>query len=92
MDAPLSREDIEGALYATLAAGRGSTVDAVRAVIGGRGQIDSLEGVELIVAAEESFGVSIGDDELSRVCRSVPNLAQLVESKVKQRQQKEARS
>lgn len=74
---------VESWLYAALAESRASTLDAVRAAAGEGGQIDSLEGVELVAAAEVRFGVTIGDEELaSKVCRSIPRLAELVAAKL----------
>jgi len=46
-------------------------------------EIDSLEGVGLVTAAEERFGIVIEDDELtSRMCSSVPRLAALIRMKL----------
>jgi hypothetical protein len=69
-------------LYAALAESRGSGPAAVRAAVGSGGQIDSLEGVELVVAAEVRYGVVIEDAELTQVCTSIPRLAELVASKM----------
>jgi acyl carrier protein len=77
------RAEIEGELYFALAEGRGVSPDAARAAVGGDGEIDSLEGVELVAAAEARFGVRIADDELSpRLCRSLPRLIDLVAAKL----------
>jgi len=74
---------IEEILYIALADNRGSTVEVVRATVGTGGEIDSLEGVELVTAAEEHFGITIDDDEVTHsVCRSVPRLATLVRMKL----------
>lgn len=79
----MSPQAVEGALYEALAQSRGSTADAVRAEAGAGGQIDSLEGMELVVVAEGRFGVQIADDELTAAnCSSVPRLAKLVASKM----------
>ena len=78
-----TRFAIEDELYSVLAESRETTPSAVRATIGGDGEIDSLEGVELVAAAEERFGVRIEDEELSpRVCTSIPRLAELVYAKM----------
>jgi acyl carrier protein len=75
--------EVEAALYSALAESRGGTLDGVRAAVGGGGDIDSLEGVELVAAAEARFGITIADEELSpRVCSSIPRLADLVVSKM----------
>ncbi len=78
----MSPAEIEGAIYELLAESRGTTAAAVRTDVGASGEIDSLEGVELVVAAEARFGVQITDQELtSGTCRSIPRLAQLVAAK-----------
>ncbi len=75
--------NIEDALYAALADNRGNSVEVVRATLDADGVIDSLEGVELVTAAEEHFGITIDDDEVTqRVCRSIPRLAALVRTKL----------
>jgi acyl carrier protein len=77
------RTTIEGELYLALAQSRGVSPDAVRDAVGGDGEIDSLEGVELVAAAEARFGVQIADDELSpHLCRSIPRLANMVAAKL----------
>jgi acyl carrier protein len=45
-------------------------------------EIDSLEGVELVIAAEHRYGVAIPDTELNRVSRSINKLAALIEKKL----------
>ena len=76
-------ESVENGLYSALAESRGSTSAAVRNDVAHGGEIDSLEGVELIVAAESQYGIRIDDDEITpRVCRSVHHLAELVVSKI----------
>ncbi len=70
-------------LYDVLAESRGMTSSAVRAAVGAGGEIDSLEGVELVAAAEDHFGVEIRDRELSsKLCSSIPRLATLVAAKL----------
>lgn len=74
---------MEGELYLALAEGRGVSRDAARAAVGGDGEIDSVEGVELVAAAEARLGVQIADDERSpRLCRSLPQLADLLATKL----------
>jgi acyl carrier protein len=78
-----TRMDIEDMLYSVLAESRGSTPTAVRAEAGADGTIDSLEGVELVTAAEAWFGVEVADSELTPdTCRSVPTLTDLVLAKL----------
>jgi len=75
--------EVEAALYRTLADIRGATGDAVGGSDRVAGEIDSLEGVELIIAAEAEFGVRIEDAELtSQICRSIPHMAELVTMKM----------
>jgi len=74
--------EIEAAIYDLLAESRGMTVVEVRAEVGAGGEIDSLEGVELVAAVEARFDVQITDRELtSSLCSSIPRLAQLVATK-----------
>ncbi len=76
--------DVERFLYDALADARSTTPMDVQASLGSDGEIDSLEGVELVAAAEERFGIKIEDDEVtSRVCRSIPGLAALVQTKLR---------
>src|SRR3569833_245987 len=76
------RSSIEDSLYAALAEQRGSTAAEVRASVGGSGEIDSLEGVGLVAAAETRYGITIAVEEISSsVCSSIPRLAALVLSK-----------
>lgn len=74
---------VEEVLCSLLAEARGSTSDAVRTELGDAGEIDSLEGVELIVAAEQRFGIEVQDSEITtRRCRSIPALAELIASRI----------
>jgi acyl carrier protein len=74
---------IEAFLWNQLAISRGVGADEVRTEVADAGGIDSLEGIELILAAEWEYGVEIPDDSLSsRVCRSLPALARLINSKL----------
>jgi acyl carrier protein len=78
-----SDQDVEVFLMQQLAACRGESEDQVQAAILAAGGIDSLEGVELILAAEEEYGVEIPDDALSpEVCSSLSELAALIGSKM----------
>ncbi len=66
-------------LVTHLARRRGITEADVAASLAQTSGIDSLEGVELILDAEEHLGVSIPDDALSPVvCRSMAELARLI--------------
>lgn len=76
-------EDIEAFLLQRLAERREQSKEEVQAGMNAKGQIDSIEGVELILAAEQAFGVDIPDDILSTdLCTSLSNLASLIRSKI----------
>lgn len=45
-------------------------------------EIDSLEGVEIIIAAEAEYGITIEDHELTTVCSSPHKMAELIAAKV----------
>jgi acyl carrier protein len=79
--------DIETYLVEQLASSRKVSITEVADSITATGGIDSLEGVELILVAEEVLGISIPDDALSsRVCRSIPKIAQLLRSEGERRE------
>jgi acyl carrier protein len=74
---------IEDMLYAALAETRGCTPDDARVHVGRGGEIDSLEGVELITAVEVQLGIALPDDALtSRNCRSIPHIVVLINNHV----------
>lgn len=79
----MEKPNIESVLIGQLAKGRGCTIDDVQIELEQTGGIDSLEGLELAVEAERTFGISISDNELSEACRSIPDLARLVRSKIR---------
>ncbi len=59
--------------------------DQAADLVRGRGEIDSLHGLELLLALEGRFCISIEDSELnSRLCRSVSRLARLVRMKLEE--------
>ncbi len=75
--------EVEALLIARLAQGRGRTTEEVLIEIEGCPAIDSLEGIELAMEAEQAFGISIPDSELSSdVCQSLHGLATLVCSRL----------
>lgn len=79
----MDRQEIEDELKRLIREARGEPDDAgdqTMAEIEER--IDSLEGVEVVMAAEERFGISIPDGELNRICRSISRIAELVEQKL----------
>ncbi len=77
----MDRQEIEDELKRLIRDARGEADDAGdQTAIEER--IDSLEGVEVIMAAEERFGVSIPDGELNRICRSISRIAELVEQQL----------
>jgi acyl carrier protein len=80
----VDRDEIEVELRRLIREARGETDDDAgeqsSAEIEER--IDSLEGVEVIMAAEERFGVAIPDNELNRICRSISRIAELVDQRL----------
>lgn len=75
--------EIDTFLAERLADLRGGDPDTVLRGLAQGASIDSLEGLDLAIAAETEFGISIFDDELSSgVCQSVPAIALLVRSKL----------
>jgi acyl carrier protein len=82
-DDAMDRQEIEDELKRLIREARGEPDDGddqTTAEVEER--IDSLEGVEVIMAAEERFGVSIPDGELNRICRSISRIAELVEKQL----------
>jgi acyl carrier protein len=77
----MTRQDIEAWLVDQLAAKRGKDRDEVHAELTQDPAIDSLEVLELVVPAEQEFGIAVSDDELSS-CRSLPDLTRVVRSKL----------
>lgn len=71
-------EQIHEYLNEILAESRRAPVAEIRTLIAAGAEIDSLEGVELILAAEARYGVRFEDEVVSQVCRSIPQLAQVV--------------
>jgi acyl carrier protein len=80
----VNASDVEDALIDRLAVSRSATRDDVLLDLRRTGgQIDSLEGLELVIDAERMFGVRVSDDELSSgICRSVPDLVAFIRSLV----------
>jgi len=78
----LAQPDVESVLIEQLAKNRDCTSDDVVHDLEVSGGIDSLEGLELAMKAEQTFGIKISDDELAKACRSIPDLAALIRSKL----------
>lgn len=79
----VNESDVQSVLIDRLANSRGSTRDELLLDLECAGAIDSLEGVELVIEAEQVFGIAISDNELSSdVCRSIPELVALIQSKL----------
>lgn len=70
--------EIEDALRAWLAEGRHAEGGDI---VPDEDAIDSLEGVELVLHAEERWGTKIPDSELGRVCSSISLLAEAIASR-----------
>ena len=76
--------NVQKTFIAQLSASRGASIDEVLEELERTGgAIDSLEGLELAIEAERTFGVTISDKELSSgICRSIPDLVACVRSKL----------
>jgi acyl carrier protein len=76
---------IQMVLYDALATSRQVSVNSVIEQVGNGGEIDSLEGLEILIAAESHFGVAIDESQVTpELCRSIPRLAAAVEALTKQ--------
>ncbi len=76
--------DIQTVLYEALATCRDMSVEAVIAQLAGGAVIDSLEGIEMLMAAEGYFGVTLDESLVTpELCSSIPRLAAAVESMAK---------
>lgn len=74
---------VESVLIDRLALSRECTREEVLLDLERTGAIDSLEGVELVIEAEQVFGIAITDRELSsELCQSIPEIVALVRSKL----------
>lgn len=79
----MSESDVHSVLVDRLANSRNCTRDEVLLELERAGGIDSLEGVELVIEAEQTFGIVIADSEItSDVCRTIPMLVALIHSKL----------
>lgn len=82
-DPVASAETVLEYLCTALATARGVTPESICEMVEAGQEIDSLEGVELVVAVELQFGVQVGDSEItSHLCRSVPRIARMVAAKL----------
>lgn len=88
----MEQPDIEAVLVDRLASERGVDRQDILCELARGDPIDSLEGLDLAIAAETAFAITISDDELSSgVCRSVSAMTGLVRSKlVRPSERKEA--
>lgn len=71
-------DEIQEYLCKTLAESRRVPIAAIDTLIVASAEIDSLEGIELILAAEFRYGVKLEDDVMYQVCRSIPHLARAI--------------
>jgi len=79
----MNKRDLESMLVERLAVSRGRSVEEVTLELKNGGVIDSLEGVELAIEAEQTLGIVISDGDLSSdVCQSITDLAALIGSKL----------
>lgn len=75
-------DEIQEYLCKALAESRRVPIAALDTLIVAGAEIDSLEGIELILAAERRYGVKLEDDVMSQVCRSIPHLARAVAARL----------
>jgi acyl carrier protein len=77
-------EDVKAVLVATLGIeDRAATLDASTLLFGSMPEFDSLAVVELVVALEQRFGITISEDEVSaEAFESLGSLAALVDGKI----------
>src|SRR5262245_45922649 len=76
-------DDVKQVLIATLGIeDRAATLDASTPLFGGLPELDSMAVVELVVALEQRFGLTINDDEVtSEVFESLGSLTAFIDAK-----------
>jgi acyl carrier protein len=76
-------DDVKSVIVGTLGIeARADRIDASTPLFGAMPELDSMAVVELVVALEQRFGVTIGDDEITGdVFETVGALAAFIEAK-----------
>lgn len=75
----MRQQDIEATLIGLLAKSLNTDpADAAAQLVASEGMCDSLVGVEVIIAMEEAFGISVPDDALVDICHSIPAMVRFV--------------
>ena len=76
-------DDVKQVLIATLGIeDRAATLDASTPLFGGLPELDSMAVVELVVALEQRFGLTINDDEItSEAFESLGSLTAFIDAK-----------
>lgn len=75
----MRQQEIEATLMGLLAKSLNTDLqDAAAQLAANDGACDSLVGVEVIIAMEEVFGISVPDDVLVRVSNSIPEMVAFV--------------
>src|SRR5262245_32854182 len=79
-------DDVKAVLVATLGiADRADRITASSALFGGIPELDSMAVVELVVALEQRFGITVSDEDVTgEVFESLGSLTAFVESKLTQ--------
>jgi len=79
----VTRDAIQEALVGILATSLGVSLDDARTELAiSGGACDSLIGVEVIIALEETFGISVPDDAVTDICESIPAMVEFVAARL----------
>ena len=76
-------DEIQATLMALARAHRSGDAGAAEAPVSD--EIDSLEGVETLMDAEDAFGIRIPDADLGDICRSVRSMAEYIHERLERR-------
>jgi hypothetical protein len=78
-------EEVASALRSALADSLKCSPDDVEGYLKGGGEIDSYNGVEVLLAMGAAFGIDLADGEMtSWLCRSPARMAQLLRRRVRE--------
>ena len=82
--APATLDDVKAVVVETLGVqDRAASIDATTPLIGSMPELDSLAVVELVLALEDRFGITIeGEDVTAEAFETLASLAALVEDRL----------